>query len=85
MVKIVVRKRFYAETGLAVLASGIGALTLVWRDWIEVLTGLDPDAHNGSAEVLVVTGLFLAAAAGALLARREHLRRPSPSSAAGDG
>ena len=74
MVKVVVRRRFYAETGLATLAASLGLLTIWWRDWIEALTGLDPDAHNGSAEWFIVAGLSLVAAAFALLARREYLR-----------
>ena len=69
-----VRKRFYVETGLATLAGCLGLLTIWWRDWIEALTGLDPDAHNGSAEWLIVTGLCVVAAASALLARREYRR-----------
>jgi len=74
MVKVVVRKRFYAEMGLATLAASLGVLTIWWRDWIEALTGLDPDAHSGSAEWLIVAGLSLVAAACALLARREYRR-----------
>jgi hypothetical protein len=74
MIKIIVRKRFYVEIGLTALATSLGLLTLGWPDWIEALTGLDADAHNGYAEWLIVTGLFLGAAASALLARREYLR-----------
>ena len=74
MVRVVVRRRCYAETGIACLAAGLGALTIWWRDWIEALTGLDPDAHNGSAEWLIVAGLAAVAAASALLARREYRR-----------
>jgi hypothetical protein len=33
-------------------------LTLVRRDWIEVLFGVDPDRHSGSLEWLVVSGLL---------------------------
>jgi hypothetical protein len=73
MINNVVRKRFYAETGLAVLATSLGVLTIWWHDWIEALTGLDADAHNGSAEWLIVAGLFLVAASSAVLARREYV------------
>jgi hypothetical protein len=48
MTKIIVRKRCYTETSLAILAASLGVLTIFWHDWIEALTGLDPDAHNGS-------------------------------------
>jgi hypothetical protein len=69
-----VRKRFYAESCLAVLLTGLVVLTMVWPDWIEELTGLDPDAHNGSVEWMFVAGLVLAAAVSALQARREYRR-----------
>ena len=68
------RKRFYAEIWLAVLATSIGVLTIFWHDWIEALTGLDPDAGDGSAEWLTVAVLFLVAAACGFLAHREYAR-----------
>jgi hypothetical protein len=74
MSNVVVRKRFYAETTLAILATTVGVLTSFWPEWIEALTGLDPDAHSGSAEWLIVAGLFLVAAVSAAVARREYLR-----------
>jgi predicted naringenin-chalcone synthase len=69
-----VRKRCHVETSLAILAACLGVLTVSWPDWIEALTGLDPDAHNGCAEWLIVAGLGLVAAVCAVLARREYLR-----------
>jgi len=72
MSRNLVRKLFHVESVLAILAASLGALTLVWPDWIEALTGVDPDAHDGSAEWLIVTALFVVAAASALLARRHH-------------
>ena len=74
MNKIIARKRFYAEVWLAVLATSIGVLTIFWHEWIEALTGLDPDGGDGSAEWLTVAGLFMVAAACALLAHREYAR-----------
>jgi hypothetical protein len=29
-------------------SGGLAILTFVWLDWIEVLTGYDPDQHNGT-------------------------------------
>jgi hypothetical protein len=74
MTRTIVRKRFYTEMSLAIAAACLGVLTIFWPDWIEALTGLNPDAHNGSAEWLIVAGLGLVAAACAFLARRQYLR-----------
>jgi len=52
-----VRRQFWLESALALACCALAALTLVWRDWIEALTGVDPDGHNGSVEWLVVAGL----------------------------
>jgi len=38
-----VRGRFWLETALASLCGFLAVLTLVWRDWIEALTGFDLD------------------------------------------
>jgi len=51
------------EAAIAVLAGALGILTLVWRDWIESLTGWNPDHHNGNVEWLVVAVLLAAAIA----------------------
>jgi len=45
----------------------------VWlspHDWIEALTGWDPDQHNGTVEWIVVVGLLVVSAAIGLAARR---------------
>jgi hypothetical protein len=59
------------EAALAGLAATLGALTLFWHDWIEGLTGWDPDHHSGYFEWLIATGLLLLAALLALLARHQ--------------
>lgn len=48
----------------------LGILTIFWHDWIEALTGWDPDQHNGSVEWIVVIGLLALSAAMGLVARR---------------
>jgi hypothetical protein len=68
------RLRVNVEISLALIATALALLTMFWRDWIEGLTGWDPDHHNGGAEWLIVAGLFAAAVAAGLLARR-HLRQ----------
>ncbi len=65
------KARFGVETGIALFAGGLGILTACWHDWIEALTGWDPDHHNGSAEWLIVAVLLAIALVMATLARRE--------------
>jgi len=58
------------EAVAAVCAGFLGILTIFGRDWIEALTGWDPDRHNGTMEWLVVVGLLAVAAAMGIAARR---------------
>jgi hypothetical protein len=71
----IVRTRFWLEAGLATLCGFSAVLTLFWRDWIEALTGVDPDRHNGSIESLIVAALATSCAVAAFAARGEW-RRP---------
>lgn len=64
------RVRVRLETAIAVFAAALGILTMFWHDWIEALTGWDPDHHNGSFEWLIVAALLVIAAAMGLVARR---------------
>lgn len=64
------RIRVELETGIALLAALLGVVTIFWRDWIEALTGWDPDQHNGSAEWLIVVCLLVIAVAVGAVARR---------------
>src|SRR5919201_7100895 len=45
--------RFSLEVVLGSLGLLLFALTLVWKDWIEVVFRIDPDKGNGAAEYLV--------------------------------
>lgn len=67
------RVRAWLETALALFAGGLGLLTIFWHDWIEALTGWDPDHGNGSVEWIVVAGLLAAAIVMGLLARRHWM------------
>jgi hypothetical protein len=66
--------RAQLETAGALFAGILGILTIFWHDWIEALTGWDPDQHNGSAEWLIVAGLLVIAVAMGTVARR-HWRQ----------
>ena len=67
------RKRFWIETGPAVVSGFLLLLTLVNSDWIEATFRVDPDAGNGSLEWLIVAALLATTVAFGLLARAERL------------
>jgi hypothetical protein len=60
---------FWAEVLLAAAAAVLAVATAIHPNWIEELTGLDPDAGSGSAEWAVTLALALAAVALAVGAR----------------
>lgn len=53
------RRRFWVETGVAVVTSILFVVTLLWKDWIELIFNIDPDQGNGSLEWVIV-GFLLA-------------------------
>ena len=59
------------ETAIALLAALLGVMTIFWHDWIEALTGWDPDQHNGSFEWMIVAVLLIIAVAVGATARRD--------------
>jgi undecaprenyl pyrophosphate phosphatase UppP len=77
-----VRARFWLEMAFASLCALLAVVTVFWRDWIEALTGFDPDRHNGSFEWLIVAGLFAACVLVGLAAGAEWRR--STSAVAGE-
>ncbi len=67
-------RRIFAESTLAIAAAVLAVVTAVNAEWIEWLTGLDPDGGSGALEWTLV-GVF---AVGAVLAgglARRDLRR----------
>jgi hypothetical protein len=69
-----IRQRFYAEVILGAASVLLVLLTLIWKDWIEIVFGVDPDGGNGAVEYLVCLA-FLAAAAGSWWLARTEWRR----------
>jgi hypothetical protein len=70
--------RFWVEAGLAALSGFLSILTLFTRDWIEALTGFNPDNHNGSFEWTIVAALFLVCILLSIAARADWHRLSSP-------
>jgi hypothetical protein len=71
-------KLFWTEVGLSGAAAALALLTLITREWIEVLTGWDPDHGSGSLEWAIAVGLAVVALIFAVLARVEF-RRAHPA------
>ena len=68
------------EAVLAVLTGGLGIITIFWHDWIEILTGWDPDHRGGGLEVAMIVALFAVSVTCAVLVRRTYRRLPALSS-----
>jgi nitrate reductase gamma subunit len=65
--------RFWFEAIVAGIGFALFLLTLITREWIEVLTGLDPDGGSGALEFGLAIGLLAVAGVSSLLARRTYL------------
>ena len=53
------RWRFWFEAITANVTSILFVITLVQRDWIEVVFSIDPDSRNGTFEWLIVGVLLV--------------------------
>lgn len=65
------RWHFWLETSMALVTGILFVITLVQRDWIEIVFGVDPDSQSGALEWLVVGALLVATIALFLLASYE--------------
>jgi hypothetical protein len=70
------RARFWVETAAATAAVVLGAVTLVWKEWIEVVFDVDPDQGSGALEWAIVA-VFAIVALALFFAARQEWRRPS--------
>ncbi len=53
------RPLFWTEAGLGSLTGILALITPVFPDWIEFISGWDPDQHDGTVESWIVIGLFV--------------------------
>jgi len=53
------RRRFWVEVAAASVAGILCVITPVWPDWIEIVSGWDPDQHDGTAEWMIALGLLI--------------------------
>ena len=53
------RRRFWLETAMAIVTSILFVITLVQRDWIEIVFSVDPDNRNGTLEWLIIGALLV--------------------------
>lgn len=67
-------RSFWIQVSLASLTGILLAVTLISREWIELVFGVDPDGGSGAVEWAIVATLFLATISFALFARFEWVR-----------
>jgi hypothetical protein len=58
--------------GLAIASAALAVVTLISREWIEFVFGVDPDGGNGSLEWLIVALLLAFSIALYAIARWER-------------
>lgn len=68
------RVRLTLEAACGLVSLALCLLTLINREWIEALTGLEPDAGSGALEWGIVLGFAVAAIACGALAVRDRRR-----------
>ncbi|MEO8264387.1 MAG: ABC transporter permease [Ilumatobacteraceae bacterium] len=69
------RLRFGLDVAIGIAATVLGVVTLLSREWIELVFGVDPDGGSGGLEWAIVIGLFAVAGSAALAARVDWHRR----------
>jgi hypothetical protein len=68
------RWRFWFEAVMATVTSILFVFTLMQRDWIEIVFGVDPDSRSGALEWLIVGTLLIVTVTLFILASYEWRR-----------
>lgn len=71
------RRRFWAEAGLATASALLLVMTILWSNWIELVFRVDPDHDSGSLERLIVIALIASTVILAGAANREWRSAPT--------
>ncbi len=74
------RPLFWIEIGLAAITGLLALITPIVPDWIEVISGWDPDQRDGSVERMIVVGLFAVTLVMVALAAMEWRRMTATAS-----
>jgi uncharacterized membrane protein len=74
------RRLFWVEIGLAAITGLLALITPIFPDWIEFVSGWDPDQHDGSVERMIVVGLFVVTIVLAVAAAIEWRRTTAAAS-----
>ncbi len=64
--------RFWFEATTAVIGSILFVVTLFSREWIEALTGWDPDGGSGALELVIALSLLAVSAVSVRAAHRVY-------------
>jgi hypothetical protein len=71
-------RRFRVETVVAAISGSLCLITPLWPDWIEAVSGWDPDQHDGAVEWAIAATLLLVTIVMLALADRSRRRlRPA--------
>jgi hypothetical protein len=71
------RPRLWINSLLAALSGLLCLITPIWPDWIEFISGWDPDQHSGAVEWLIAAALLIVSAVMIAAARTEWRRTTS--------
>lgn len=74
------RRRFWVEAALATATAILTVVTLISREWIEIVFGVEPDGGSGLVEWAIVVGLAAATLLFSLAARAEWVQAATESS-----
>jgi hypothetical protein len=65
------QRRFWLKAVIGAVTGVLSVVTPIWPDWIEAISGWDPDQHDGSAEWMIVTALLIVTVSVLAMAARE--------------